>query len=188
MKVARAQLLSSIGIAGSATRSGGPGYAGSGAAASGAGTPTRTSSVINSGNARGHRLAGRRPDLSRVRRLIEENAAIAQSGSKRRWPTPLCRNRPCLLATTVIELRIADANIDLQQKNGRRVSETRCCESPRSPGSVAGHHGNSAVSAVITAQGCARDCAQALLIGLGIARAQYAPCHRGARGQKSGGS
>src|ERR1700736_705854 len=77
VKVARGQLFPTIGIAGSATRSGGPGYTGSGTT-TGSGTPRQSSSVINSATFEG--TASWAPDLwGKVRRLIEQNAAIAQS-------------------------------------------------------------------------------------------------------------
>ena len=49
-----------------------------------------------------------------VRRLIEENTAIAQSDEATLANATL--SEQTLLATTVIELRLADANIDLEQK------------------------------------------------------------------------
>ncbi|HMD29223.1 MAG TPA: efflux transporter outer membrane subunit, partial [Steroidobacteraceae bacterium] len=101
------------------------------------------------------------------RRLIEENAAIAQSDEAVLANATL--SEQTLLAMTVIELRIADSNIDLQQKtvdayrNALRVTEAQ------------GAAGITATppSAVITAQ-VALETAESLLIGLGVARAQYA--------------
>jgi hypothetical protein len=49
-----------------------------------------------------------------VRRLIEENAATAQADQATLANATLCEQT--LLATTLIELRLADAGIDLQQK------------------------------------------------------------------------
>ena len=166
VKVARAQLFPSIGIAGSATRSGGPGNAGSGAATSGAGTPTRTGSVINSATLEG--TASWTPDLwGKVRRLIEENAAIAQSDEALLANATL--SEQTLLATTVIELRIADANIDLQQKTVDAYRDAlRVTKAQGAAGITA-----TPPSAVITAQ-VALETSQSLLIGLGVARAQYA--------------
>ena len=46
--------------------------------------------------------------------MIEENTAIAQSDEAMLANATL--SEQTLLATTVIELRMADANIDLQQK------------------------------------------------------------------------
>jgi NodT family efflux transporter outer membrane factor (OMF) lipoprotein len=168
VKVAHAQLIPTIGISGSATRSGGPGYASSGGttAGSGAVTTTHSSSVVNSATLEG--AASWTPDLwGKVRRLIEENAAIAQSDEAVLANATL--SEQTLLATTVIELRIADANIDLWQKtvdgyrDALRVTKAQ------------GAAGISAAppSAVTTAE-VALESAQSTLIGLGVARAQYA--------------
>ena len=55
------------------------------------------------------------PDIwGQVRRLIEENSAIAQSDEATLANATL--SEQTLLATTVIELRLADANIGLEQK------------------------------------------------------------------------
>jgi NodT family efflux transporter outer membrane factor (OMF) lipoprotein len=167
VKVARAQLFPSIGIAGSATRSGGPGYAGGGAATTGVGTgTTRTGSVINSATLEG--TASWTPDLwGKVRRLIEQNAAIAQSDEALLANATL--SEQTLLATTVIELRIADANIDLQQRTVDAYRDAlRVTKAQGAAGITA-----TPPSAVITAQ-VALETAQSTLIGLGVARAQYA--------------
>jgi NodT family efflux transporter outer membrane factor (OMF) lipoprotein len=168
VKVARAQLFPTIGIAGSATRLGGPGSAGSGAAASGVGTgtPTRTGSVISSATLEG--TASWTPDLwGKVRRLIEQNAAIAQSDEALLANATL--SEQTLLATTVIELRIADANIDLQQETVDAYRDSlRVTKAQGAAGITA-----TPPSAVITAQ-VALETAQSLLMGLGVARAQYA--------------
>jgi NodT family efflux transporter outer membrane factor (OMF) lipoprotein len=165
VKVARAQLFPTIGITGSATRSGGPGYAGT-AAAGGSATATRTGSVINSATLEG--TASWTLDLwGQVRRLIEENAAIAQSDEATLANATL--SEQTLLATTVIELRIADANIDLEQKTVEAYRDAlRVTQSQGAAGITA-----TPPSAVITAQ-VALETAQATLIGLGVARAQYA--------------
>jgi len=172
VKVARAQLFPTIGIAGSATRSGGPGYAGSGGTTggttTGAGTviPARTGSAINSATLEG--TASWTPDLwGKVRRLIEQNAAIAQSDEAVLANATL--SEQTLLATTVIELRIADANIDLAQKTVDAYRDAlRVTKAQATAGITA-----APPSAVITAQ-VALETAESLLIGLGVARAQYA--------------
>ena len=160
VKVARAQLFPTIGIAATATRSGGPGYAGTGVAATG------SSGVINAATLEG--TASWTPDLwGKVRRLIEENAAIAQSDEATLANATL--SEQILLATTVIELRIADANIDLGQKTVVAYQDAlRVTQAQGTAGITA-----TPPSAVITAQ-VALESAQSTLIGLGVARAQYA--------------
>ena len=160
VKVARAQLFPTIGIAASVTRSGGPGYTGNGVAA------TNGNSVINSATLEG--TASWTPDLwGKVRRLIEENAAIAQSDEATLANATL--SEQILLATTVIELRIADANIDLGQKTVEAYKDSlRVAQAQGTAGITA-----TPPSAVITAQ-VALETAQSTLIGLGVARAQYA--------------
>ena len=138
VRVARAQLFPTIGIAGSATRSGGPGYAGSSGTTTGASTvtATRTGSAINSATLEG--TASWTPDLwGKVRRLIEQNAAIAQSDEAVLANATL--SEQTLLATTVIELRIADANIDLAQKtvdayrDALRITKAQATPASRRP-------------------------------------------------------
>jgi NodT family efflux transporter outer membrane factor (OMF) lipoprotein len=142
------------------TRSGGPGYTGNGVAA------TNGNSVINSATLEG--TASWTPDLwGKVRRLIEENAAIAQSDEATLANATL--SEQILLATTVIELRIADANIDLGQKTVEAYKDSlRVAQAQGTAGITA-----TPPSAVITAQ-VALETAQSTLIGLGVARAQYA--------------
>ena len=160
VKVARAQLFPIIGIAATVTRSGGPGYAGSGVPA------TNSSSVINSASLEG--TASWTPDLwGKVRRLIEENAAIAQSDEATLANATL--SEQILLATTVIELRIADANIDLGQKTVDAYRDALRVTQAQGTAGIAA----APPSAVITAQ-VALETAQSTLIGLGVARAQYA--------------
>jgi NodT family efflux transporter outer membrane factor (OMF) lipoprotein len=164
VKVARAQLFPTLGVAGSVTRSGGP----TGGATTGTSTTasTGTRSVINSGTLEG--TASWTPDLwGRVRRLIEENAAIAQSDEAVLANATL--SEQTLLATTVIELRIADANIDLAQKTVEAYRDAlRVTKAQGAAGITA-----TPPSAVITAQ-VALETAESSLIGLGVARAQYA--------------
>jgi len=169
VKVARAQLFPSIGITGLASRSGGgPGSAGSGVSTTGAGTnaPARSGSVISSASLEG--TASWTPDLwGKVRRLIEENSAIAQSDEAVLANATL--SEQTLLATTIIELRIADANIDLSQKTVEAYRDAlRVTQAQGTAGITA-----TPPSAVITAQ-VALESAQSALIGLGVARAQYA--------------
>ncbi len=164
VRVARSQLFPTVGITGSATRARGEAVsaagAGTGAGAGGAGT------VINSGSLEA--TAGWTPDLwGQVRRLIEENAATAQADEATLANATL--SEQTLLATTVIELRLADADIDLQQKT---------VEAYRNALSITEEQGGAGItatppSAVITAR-VALETVEASLIGLGVARAQYA--------------
>jgi NodT family efflux transporter outer membrane factor (OMF) lipoprotein len=122
--------------------------------------------VINAGSVEG--TASWTPDLwGSVRRLIEENSALAQADEATLANATL--SEQTLLATTVIELRLADAGIDLQQKTVDAYRESlRITEAQGAAGITA-----TPPSAIITAR-VALETAQANLIGLGVARAQYA--------------
>ena len=125
-----------------------------------------TRGAVNSGSLEG--TASWTLDIwGQVRRLIEENAATAQSDEAILANATL--SEQALLATTLIELRLADANIDLQQ---------RTVDAYRASLEVTEHQGEAGItaappSAVITAR-VALETTQASLIGLGVARAQYA--------------
>lgn len=163
VRVARSQLFPTVGITASATRAGGE----AGAAGVGTGAGARgASTVIDSGSLEG--TASWSPDLwGAVRRLIEENAATAQADEATLANATL--SEQTLLATTVIELRIADADIDLQQETVEAYrSALRVTEAQGSAGITA-----APPSAVITAR-VALETVEASLIGLGVARAQYA--------------
>jgi NodT family efflux transporter outer membrane factor (OMF) lipoprotein len=193
VKVARAQLFPVLGIAGSVTRSGGAGVtgvtttsgtrgtAGTGTTGTGTtgtgtgagGTTTTVTGTANTGrsvvtSATLEGTASWTLDLwGQVRRLIEENKAIAQSDEATLANATL--SEQILLATTVIELRIADANIDLEQKTVEAFRDSlRVTKAQGEAGITA-----TPPSAVITAQ-VALETAQASLIGLGVARAQFA--------------
>src|SRR5271170_3489200 len=115
VKVARAQVFPTLGVTGSVTRSGGPGSAATGGAtiSSSAAASTGARSVINSGTLEGS--ASWTLDLwGRVRRLIEENAAIAQSDEAVLANATL--SEQTLLATAVIQPRSTDANTNLEAK------------------------------------------------------------------------
>jgi NodT family efflux transporter outer membrane factor (OMF) lipoprotein len=99
--------------------------------------------------------------------LIQENKAIAQADEATLANATL--SEQTLLATTLIELRMADADIDLQ---------SRTVESYQKALQITEDQGSAGISAtppsaVITAR-VALETAQANLIGLGVARAQYA--------------
>ncbi|MDB6085144.1 MAG: transporter [Gammaproteobacteria bacterium] len=154
VKVARSQLFPTIGLTGSASRSGG-GNAG-----------TTGTSGVNSGALEG--TASWTLDVwGQVRRLIQENAATAQADEATLANATL--SEQALLATTVIELRFSDAAIDLERQT---------VEAFRATLAIVEHQAAAGVtlappSAVMTAR-VSLETAQANLIGLGVARAQYA--------------
>src|SRR5271155_586519 len=121
VKVARAQLFPILGVTGSVTREGGPGAGGTGFATGGAtttgGTTTGVVSAGHGGSVTSGTLEGTASwtlDLwGQVRRLVEENSATAQADEATLANATL--SEQALLATTVIELRVADALIDLNQ-------------------------------------------------------------------------
>jgi NodT family efflux transporter outer membrane factor (OMF) lipoprotein len=155
VRVARSELFPTIGITGSASRAKQTGTGG--ALGSGA---------LNSGSLEG--TASWTIDLwGQVRRLIEENAATAQADEATLANATL--SEQALLASTFIELRLADAGIDLEQQTVAAYRDAL---------TVTRHQGEAGISAtppsaVISAQ-VALESAQATLIGLGVARAQYA--------------
>ena len=165
VKVARAQLFPTLGLSGSVTRTGGPGYAGSGAGATTAAANSQKRPVTS---ATLEGTASWTPDIwGQVRRLIEENTAVAQSDEATLANATL--SEQTLLAATVIELRVADANIDLAEKTVQALRDAlRITQAQNTAGIAA-----APPSAVITAQ-VALETAQANLIGLGVARAQFA--------------
>jgi NodT family efflux transporter outer membrane factor (OMF) lipoprotein len=174
VKVARAQLFPTIGATGSVTRSGGPGYVGSttGTGATvGTGTTTTGAANTRRSSVTSATLEGTASwtlDIwGQVRRLIEENTAAAQSDEATLANATL--SEQTLLATTIIELRVADANIDLQEKTVSAFGDALRITQAQANAGVA----TAPPSAVITAQ-VALESAQANLIGLGVARAQYA--------------
>jgi NodT family efflux transporter outer membrane factor (OMF) lipoprotein len=152
VKVARSELFPSIGLSGSATRTSGA-------------TATGSHKAVTAATLEG--TAGWTPDLwGQVRRLIEENAATAQADQAILANATLAEQT--LLATTLIELRLTDADIDLEQQTVAAYRHAL---------SVVQAQGNAGIaatppSAVITAQ-VALESAQASLTGLGVARAQY---------------
>ena len=187
VKVARAQLFPVLGVTGSVTRQGGPGYTGTGVTTTtggttttgtGTGTGTTTGTTTTTGAASSRRSSVTSATLEgtgtwtldlwgQIRRLVEENSATAQADEATLANATL--SEQALLATTVIELRAADALIDLDQNTVNAYRESlRVTKAQGQAGITA-----SPPSAVITAQ-VALETAQATLIGAGVARAQYA--------------
>lgn len=167
VKVARAQLFPVIGVTGSVTRAGGPGYFNSGLSANGAAVgASATGQPVTSGTLEG--TASWTLDIwGQVRRLIEENTAIAQSDEATLANATL--SEQTLLATTVIQLRFADASIDLEERTVQAFKDALRVTQAQGEAGIS----TAPPSAVITAQ-VALESAQASLIGLGVARAQYA--------------
>jgi NodT family efflux transporter outer membrane factor (OMF) lipoprotein len=156
VKVARSELFPTIGLTGSATRSGGASAATSGATGSG----------VNSGTLEG--TASWTLDVwGQVRRLIQQNAATAQADEATLANATL--SEQALLATTVIELRLSDADIDLERQTVDAYRVTLAIVEKQAAAGVS----SAPPSAVITAR-VALETAQASLIGFGVARAQYA--------------
>jgi NodT family efflux transporter outer membrane factor (OMF) lipoprotein len=188
VKVARAQLFPVLGVTGSVTRQGGPGFTGvatstgtttttgTGTGTGSGGTTTGTTSTTGTLSARRGAVtsatlegtASWTLDLwGQVRRLVEENTATAQADEATLANATL--SEQALLATTVIELRAADALIDLNRNTVDAFREAlRITKAQGQAGITA-----TPPSAVITAQ-VALETAQANLIGAGVARAQYA--------------
>ena len=151
VKIARAQLFPVLGLTTSGTRTGGNSNGGK---------------VVNSGSLQAS--ASWTIDLwGQIRRLVEQNSAVAQADEATLANATL--SEQTLLATSVIELRLADANIGLAEKTVAAYQESLRIVAAQ------GNAGISATppSAVITAQ-VQLETEQANLIGLGVARAQYA--------------
>lgn len=161
VRLARGELFPTIGVTGSVTRSGGRGYNVN------AGVPGAASSgALNAATLEG--TASWTPDIwGQVRRLIEENVATAQADKATLANATL--SEQTLLASTIIELRITDAEIDLQQKTVEAYRQALEITQAQYEAGVA----NAPPSAVVTAQ-VALETEQASLTGLGVARAQYA--------------
>jgi len=158
---ARSGLFPTIGVTGSGTRE----RSGSGSLSTGTSTTSSArGGVINAGSLEGN--VSWAPDLwGKVRRTIEENKATAQASEATLANATLTEQTA--LATAVIELRVADANIDLLQKT---VDEYK--ESLRVVGNQ-GAAGTTPPSDVISARTQLEN-AQSSLLALGVTRAQYA--------------
>ncbi len=162
VKVAQAQLFPTFGVAGTLTRTGQGTSSSSGTGVSVGSSGAASTSASLEGT------ASWTPDLwGSVRRLIEENAATAQADQATLANATL--SEETLLATTVIELRLTDADIDLQRQTVVAYQDAlRVTEEQSTAGIVA-----TPPSVVVEAK-VALETEQATLIGLGVARAQYA--------------
>jgi NodT family efflux transporter outer membrane factor (OMF) lipoprotein len=176
VKVARAQLFPVLGVTGSVTRQAGPGFSNTGGSTTTGNTGTGTTTTAGTLNTVPSSVTSATLEgtatwtldvWGQVRRLIEENSATAQADEATLANATL--SEQALLATTVIELRVADALIDLNQKT---VDAYRDALRVTKAQGVAGITATPP-SAVITAQ-VALETAESNLIGSGVARAQYA--------------
>jgi NodT family efflux transporter outer membrane factor (OMF) lipoprotein len=159
VKLARSELFPTIGVTGSATRSGGGGSAIGGTTGTGG-------SGVNTGTLEG--TASWTLDVwGQVRRLMQENAATAQADEATLANATL--SEQALLATTIIELRLSDANIDLERQTVDAFRVTLAIVEKQAAAGVT----SAPPSAVISAR-VALETAQASLISFGVARAQFA--------------
>src|ERR1700677_4656902 len=188
VKVARAQLFPVLGVTGSVTRQGGPGFTGTGVSTTTGGTTTGTGTgtggtTTGTTTTTGAASTGRGGSVTsatlegtgtwtldvwgQIRRLVEENSATAQADEATLANATL--SEQALLATSVVELRAADALIDLDQKTVDAYRDAlRVTKAQGEAGITA-----TPPSAVITAQG-ALEAAQAGLVGAGVARQRFA--------------
>ena len=153
VQVARSALFPAIGIAGSGTRQ-----------RSAGGSLDNKAAISTAGSLEGN--VSWAPDLwGKVRRTVEENKATAQASAATLANATL--SEQTALATAVIELRVADANIDLLQQTVAAYKEyLRVVANQGAAGTIP-------PSDVITARTQLEN-AQSSLLALGIARAQYA--------------
>lgn len=161
VKVARSGLFPTLGVTGSGTRqrtNGGSFSSGT----NGAGL-SRGATINNSGSLEGN--ASWAPDLwGQVRRTIEENAATAQASEATLANATL--SEQITLATTVIDLRTTDANIDLLTQTVAAYQHALDVVTNQD------RAGTVAPSNLITAR-TQLESAQSSLIALGVSRAQY---------------
>jgi NodT family efflux transporter outer membrane factor (OMF) lipoprotein len=169
VETARAAYYPTIGLTGAATRSRETG-----------GTVTTTTTSATTATAVGQSsrrvdsagsveaTASWSPDIwGKVRRQVEEAKSVAQADEATLANATL--SEQTLLASTVIDLRLADANIDLQQKTVDAYREAlRVVQAQGNAGLTA-----TPPSDVIIAR-AALESAEATLTGLQVSRAQYA--------------
>jgi NodT family efflux transporter outer membrane factor (OMF) lipoprotein len=178
VQVARSALFPTLGVTGSVTKqhSAGSGYSGTtvggttvGGTTVGGTTVAGSTVSVGSGTVKAGSLEGNvswAPDLwGKVRRTIEESKATAQASAATLANATL--SEQTTLATTVIELRVTDANIALTQKTVDAYKEYLRVVTNQ------GAAGTTPPSSVLTAQ-TQLESAQSSLISLGVARAQYA--------------
>ena len=163
---ANAALFPTIGATGSVTRSrGGGGSSGSGISSSG-GSLGSSRSVVTEGSV----AATLTWDLDiwgKIRRTIEENADNAQASEATLANATL--SEQVLLATTLINLRTTDANVDLLTRTVEDYKEFLRVVANAVEAGYKLYPPSDEISARVQLEN-----AQASLIALGVARAQYA--------------
>ncbi len=154
VRIARSALLPAIGIAGTATRA---------RSTRGAGGP---GPVVDSGSLEG--VASWSVDLwGALRRQLEQTRAVAEADQAQLANATLAEQT--LLATTVIDLRITDADVALERLTVRAYRDSLRIVTQQAAAGVS----TAPPSAVIAAR-TALETERAALIALGVARAQYA--------------
>jgi NodT family efflux transporter outer membrane factor (OMF) lipoprotein len=162
VREANASLFPSIGVTGSGTRS----RAGASAGGTAAGGAASASRVVNQGSLEA--TGSWSLDLwGKVRRQVEENAANAQASEATLANATL--SAQVALATAVINLRIADANIDLLAKTVDEYKEYLRVVSNAVQAGYKLYPPSDEMQAKVQLEN-----AQASLINLGVARAEYA--------------
>jgi NodT family efflux transporter outer membrane factor (OMF) lipoprotein len=157
VREANASLFPTLGVTGAGTRS----RASGGASAAAAGN-----SVVNQGSLEA--TAGWDLDLwGKVRRQIEQNAANAQASEATLANAVL--SEQVALATALINLRVTDANIDLLTKTVEEYKEYARVVSNAVQAGYKLYAPSDEMQAKVQLEN-----AQASLINLGVARAQYA--------------
>ena len=155
--LARSALYPLIGLGGGINRTGG-GTAGASALAQ--------SGSVGSATLEG--TAAWSPDLwGRLRRQVEQAAAVAQTDEALLANATL--SQQMLLAVTVIELRLADASIELARRSVAAYGDTLRVVAAQGSAGVTFAPPSAVIGARVTLES-----AQANLIGLGVARAQFA--------------
>jgi NodT family efflux transporter outer membrane factor (OMF) lipoprotein len=166
---ANASLYPTIGATGSVTRSRGGGSGGGGSS----GTSTGTGASLGSSRSvvtEGSVAATLTWDLDiwgKIRRTIEENADNAQASEATLANATL--SEQVLLATTLINLRTTDANVDLLNRTVEDYKEFLRVVSNAVEAGYKLYPPSDEISARVQLEN-----AQASLIALGVARAQYA--------------
>ena len=164
VRVANAALFPTIGATGTVTRS----RLGTSAASTGAGAAATGASydVVNQGTVEG--TLSWTPDIwGQLRRTIEQNSATAQASEATLANATL--SAQITLATTVINLRVTDANIQLLTRTVTEYTENLRVVSNAVRSGYSLYPPSDEVTARVELEN-----AQASLIALGVARAQYA--------------
>jgi NodT family efflux transporter outer membrane factor (OMF) lipoprotein len=162
VRVADAALYPTLGASGTVTRS----RTGAGARSAGPGLAATPSAVVTQGTVEG--TLSWTPDIwGQLRRTVEQNAASAQASEATLANATL--SAQIALATTVVNLRVTDANIDLLRRTVAEYTENLRVVSNAVQSGYSLYPPSDEVTARVELEN-----AQASLIALGTARAQYA--------------